>query len=292
MRRGRFVATIFLLGSVAMTAPAHGQADERVAYASVLDQSGAPVPTLATTDVIVREDNVQREIIDVTPAADPMEIALLVDNSEAAEPYIRDYREALSAFITIIANDETRARHQVSVITLAERPTIHTNYTLDLDAAIKGVQRLFAVPGSATYLLDGIIETSQGIRRRTAVRPVIVAITTEGPEYSDRNYQAVIDPLIASGTAFHVVSIGAPTNQDYDRATVLTTGSKETGGRRDTILTSTALTSKLKQVAQELTHQFKITYVRPQTLIPPERVTVSAGRPGLTVRGTPARDVR
>ena len=55
---------------------------------------------------------------------------------------------------------------------------------------------------------------------------------------------------------------------------------------RDTLLTSNGLTNKLKQVATELTHQYRVTYARPQTLIPPEQVTVTAAKPGLTVRGT------
>ena len=41
----------------------------------------------------------------------------------------------------------------------------------------------------------------------------------------------------------------------------------------------------VKQLAEELTHQYKVTYARPQTLIPPDRVTVSAAKPGLTIRG-------
>ncbi len=292
MMRGRLIAASTVLAIVATTAPARTQALQRIVYASVLDSAGAPVATLETTDVVIREDNVQREVLDVTPAADPMEIAILVDNSQAADPYIRDYREALLAFINAIAADETGVRHQVSVITLADRPTINTNYTLDLAAAAKGSQRIFAMSQSGNYLLDGIVETSQGIKKRTAVRPVIVAITTEGPELSERTYQSVLGPLRESGAAFHVIVIGARTNLDYDRTFVIDVGSRDSGGWYDNIFSGSALTGRLKQLAAELTHQFKVTYARPQTLIPPEQVTVSAGKPGLTVRGTPAREVR
>jgi len=62
-----------------------------------------------------------------------------------------------------------------------------------------------------------------------------------------------------------------------------------TGGRNDNIFTSTALSGRLKQVAAELTHQYLVTYARPNTLIPPDQVTISSARPGMTVRGTPAR---
>src|SRR5206468_1781303 len=42
---------------------------------------------------------------------------------------------------------------------------------------------------------------------------------------------------------------------------------------------------KLKEVAVELTHQNLVTYAHPDSLIPPERITVAAKRPGLTARG-------
>jgi hypothetical protein len=35
-----------------------------------------------------------------------------------------------------------------------------------------------------------------------------------------------------------------------------------------------------------------VTYARPQSLLPPERVTVTAAKPGLTVRGTPMKAER
>ena len=293
MMRGRLLAASLLIAILyAASGRIGAQAIPRAVYASALDSTGAPVANLGPADFVVREDKVAREILDVWPAADAMEIALLIDNSTAAEQYISEYRQALPAFIRALAEDETHARHQVAVITLAERPTVTADYSLDLEVPIKAVQRIFATPASATYLLDGIIETSKGISKRGAIRPVIVAITTEGPEYSDRQYQAVLEPLRASGATLHVIVVGRPTNNDHDRAAVLDMGTRESGGRYDTILTGTALTSRMRQVAAELTHQYKVTYARPQTLILPERITVSAAKPGLTVRGTPVRDLR
>jgi hypothetical protein len=66
---------------------------------------------------------------------------------------------------------------------------------------------------------------------------------------------------------------------------VLDEGPRQTGGRRDELLTSQALAAKLTQLADELTHQYKVTYGRPQSLIPPERVTVSAAKAGVVARG-------
>ena len=283
---------LLALLTLSASAVLRAQAVQRSIYASALDQNGAPVPNLGPADFLVREDKVAREILSVAPATDPMQIAVLVDNSQAADPFIRDYREAIPTFINAIAADETGAKHQIAIITLAERPTINTDYTFDMALAIKGAQRIFSISGSGTYLLDGIIETSQGIVKKGLTRPVILAITTEGPEMSDRQYMTVLEPLRASGAAFHVIVVGNPRNNNYDRSVVLDMGTRDTGGRNDTILTGTGLTNRLKQVATELTHQYRVTYARPTTLIPPEQVTIAAAKSGLTVRGTDMKTQR
>ncbi|MGE3958302.1 MAG: hypothetical protein AB7H96_16435 [Vicinamibacterales bacterium] len=278
-------ATVLLAGLAALPVILQAQAQQRIVFASALDQKGAPVPGLGPEDFVIREDKVTREVLNVVPAREPMQVALLIDNSQAADPYVRDLREATAGFIRTIGEDPTGARHEVAVITVGERPTINTDYTTDIERAIKGAQRIFAMPGTGAYLLDGIIETSRGIRKRESPRPVIVAVITAGVDLSDRVYQSVLEPLRESGAALHVVVVGRPVTADNDRMMVLDLGTRDTGGRYDTVLTGTALTPRLKELATELTHQYKVTYARPQTLIPPERVTVSAARPGIQIRG-------
>lgn len=277
--------------AVAASASPVAQAIQRSLYVSVLDRAGVPVAGLGPADFIVREDRVAREVLRVGPADEPMQIALLVDNSQAAEGYIRDYREALPAFVAAMT-EPGGPKHEVSLVALAERPTILSRYTSDRTELLKAVQRVFSLSGSAAYLLDGIIETSQGLVKRAAPRPVIVAITTEGPELSDRHFEQVLAPLEASGAALHVVSIGRPANLEHDRGVVIDRGTKESGGRYDTILLGTALTARMKEIARDLNSQYRVTYARPQTLIPPERITVSAATPGLTARGTTVRGDR
>jgi VWA domain-containing protein len=283
------IATIL----IALAAAAHtvAQSVQRSLYVSVVDKDGKPVPDLGPADFLVQEDRVTREVLTVAPANDPMQIALLVDNSQASDPFIRDYREALPAFINEMM-DAGGPRNEMALIALADRPTIFTQYTTDRTAMLKGVQRIFAMPGAATYLLDGLIETSRGITKRNTARPVIVAVTSEGPELSDRFYQQVLEPLKESGAACNILVIGRPINQEHDRAVVLDRATKDSGGRWDTILISTALTDKMKEIALDLKSQYKVTYARPQTLIPPENITVSVKRPDLTARGTPVRAER
>jgi VWFA-related protein len=254
-------------------------------YVSVVDRSGNPVDDLGPSDFVVREDNVAREILRVAPAEDPLQIALLVDNSQAAERYIRDYREAITAFVTAMTSGAPGVRNNVAIITVAERPTVNIDYSADTQQLVKGAQRIFAMPGSGSYMLDGIIETSNGVLKRRAARPVIVAVATAGPELSDRSYTQVLDRLQASGASMHVVTVGGPVSQQHDMSIALSQGTASTGGRYDDVLASTALPAKMKQLAAELTHQYRVTYARPDSLIPPEHVVVSTPRPGLTARG-------
>ena len=289
MKNQRRAASIVLLGIAAFAATVRlgAQAQERALYVSALDKSGAPVAELAPSDIIVREDGVTREVLRIAPATEPMQLAIMVDNSQAAERFIRDYREAIPAFVkAVTADTQPGGRHEIALIALGERPTILADFTVEPERVIKAAERVFAASGSGTYLLDGIIEISQGLTRRSARRPVIVAVVTEGPDLSNRHYRQVLEPLRVSGAALHLIILGSPSNLSEDRSIVIDEGPRKSGGSYSTLLLGTALTNRMKQLANELTHQFRVTYARPNRLIPPEEITVEAKRPDLTVRGT------
>jgi VWFA-related protein len=262
------------------------QALQKAMFVSVLDQAGAPVPDLGPGDFVIREDNIAREVLKVAKADEPMQVAVLVDTSQAARDDIAHIRTALPPFVAAL----TAAGNQVAIIAIGERPTVFADYTTNPANLKKGIDRIWSMRDSGTYLLDGIVEVCRGFKKREASRPVIVSITTEGPELSTLQYDQVLDPVRAAGAAFHAITLGQPSGSMSDEARnrniVLDEGPKTTGGRRDTLLTSMALADRLMQVANELTHQYRVTYARPQSLIPPERVTVAAAKPGLTARGT------
>jgi hypothetical protein len=267
------------------------QAIQRALYASALDEAGKPVPDLGPSDFIVREDNIAREVLRVEPAVEPMQIALLVDNSQAARDDIAHIRTALPAFIaTLTGGGEDGVKNEVALIAIGERPTILTPGTSSRVTLQKGIDRIWSLQGTGAYLLDGIVETSKGFKKRDARRPVIISIATEGPELSNLQHDQVLEALRDSGTAYHAITLGRPSSSLSDetrnRNIVLDEGPRVTGGRRTELLTSMALGPALAQLADELTHQYRVTFARPQSLIPPERTTVAAARPGLTVRGT------
>ena len=96
------------------------------------------------------------------------------------------------------------------------------------------------------------------------------------------------------GNFVHVVVLGPQSNDvsedSRNRSAVLDQGPRRSGGSRESLLAGSALPGSLKRLAADLKHQYRVTYARPQSLIPPERTTVSATRPGLTARGTLVKD--
>jgi hypothetical protein len=69
-----------------------------------------------------------------------------------------------------------------------------------------------------------------------------------------------------------------------NRNMVIAEGTARTGGRRDQILTPSGIAEAMPRVADELLNQYQVTYARPETLIPPEKLQVTVSRPGVTVR--------
>ena len=291
----RLAVAAYLIGSLATPERATAQAIERAMMVTVVDESGAPVQDLGVSDFIVREDNVAREVLRVNRASEPMQIALLVDTSTAARDNIAHYRTALPAFVMMLTNpSESGQKNQVAIIATGERPTLITNYTSSAIELQRGINRLWSRDDTGAYLLDSLLETSEGFAKREASRPVIVAITQEGPELSYRQYDQVLGPLRASAAAFHALVLGTPSASLSDEARsrniVLDEGTRGTGGSREQLLTPMALKGKLQQLAVLLTHQYLVTYAHPDSLIPPEHVTVTAKKPGMTARGTVVKD--
>ena len=261
------------------------QAVERTVYVSVVDGKDVAVPGLTAADFAVREDGVAREVLRVGRATDAMQIAVLADNTQAATQAIPDERKALEAFVTALHQG-----NEIALLTFGERPEILVDYTPSLPVLTAGIGRLFARPGSGSYLLQALMDVAKGLRARKATRPVVVVLLTEGEEFSNDHFQTVIEALQESGAQMHAIvrpldgATGTPTIEVRNRTFVLADGTLTTGGRRQYLLADSAFPAALASLADELKNQYRLVYARPQTLIPPERIEISVRRPDVTVR--------
>ncbi len=293
-KQGVAAASLVLLCAL----PVSAQVNERVIYASVVDDKGAPIPNVTAKDIVVREDGQAREILNVQKDSDPLQVALLIDNSVSMRDKLPDLRKAVSTFVTSL-----RPGVQLALFTLAERPTIVVNYTADHAALLQSANRLVAYE-AGNYALDGIAEAAEGLSRRSNTRSIVVVVSGTGPELSYRHYSEVIRTLRDSGASLHALLVRTPPTQDVvgvpqpapaedfgpggglDRDIVLGRMTKETGGRYEELATILSLAAKLQQLSAELSNQYRVTFARPERLIPPRSTEISARQPSIHVRGT------
>ena len=275
-----------LLFSVSLFA----QANERVLYVNAWNkETRAPITGLGPSDFAVEEDGRRREVLRVTPATSPMPIAILVDNTQASRNRISELRNAITAFAK-----ELQGTGPIAIVGVADRPTILADYTTNPKQLEDGVGKIFAMSGSGATMLDAIVEISKGLSRREEDRISIVALTAENIEFSTRHYNDVLEELGKGGAMFHAVILNTPAgmrlnDETRNLASVMDRGPREHGGTRVDVLASQAFEPKMKELALILKNQYRVVYARPQTLIPPSKIEVSATKPGMDANGSPAR---
>ncbi len=275
---------LLILAVLMPASPAWAQSEERTVYASVLDRKDAPVSGLEANAFVVRENDMAREVLRASRATGPLQIALLIDTSQAIEDHLLEIRNALQAFFK-----QMGGRHEIALIGYGERPTTLVELTKDTARLQKGIGSVFARQGSGTYLLDAIVETADAFRRREASRPHIIVFTARGPEFSERHHQTVIQALQESGATLHTLmlnrpGIGANSREEQELQMAVANGTKMTGGRREDLLTAMALDDRLRSVGTELENEYMVTYARPRTLIPPKTMEVSVKEMDVKVR--------
>jgi VWFA-related protein len=282
------VCVTALTGFAIRTTAQNRETRERALFVSAVDKDGEPVSGLGPDAFIVREDGVRREVLRVSRATEPIDIALLVDNSTAASDEITFLREALSKFVAKMSSG-----NNIAVIALADRPTILVDYTNDPKRLSDTVGRLFPMPQSGMTLLDAILETAQGLSRRETPRAVIVPVITDGIEFTNRYSNDIVAALERVDAALHIVGIGPFVYSEEhgirERSFLLSNGPARSGGQQITLLSPHGLDPAMQRLARELSSQYKVIYGRPQSLIPPERTEVSSAKTGVTMRGAPAR---
>ena len=258
---------------------------ERTMFVSAVDQKGEPVEGLGPRDFVIREDGAEREVLRVSRATEPIDIAILVDDSAASEGVMPRVREGLTSFINTMSKG-----NQIAIVAMADRPTILSDYSSNTTRLLDAVGLLWPRSQSGSTFMDSLYEVARGLERRETPRAVIVPVMTDGGDFVNRHYEQVMPEVKKAGAAIHAVTVGNFMSSDTDelrnRGRVLAEGTKDTGGQRVNLLTPMAVQSSLERLGRELSSQYKVVYGRPESLIPPEKIEVSARRPGLTMRGT------
>src|SRR5262245_17187900 len=100
---------------------------ERHIFVGVVNAKGEPAQGLTAADFVVREDDVAREVLRVSPTSQPTHLALLIDDTQEFSRVLVDMRSALDKFVVEMAG--LPKPPSMTVMTMAERPTTTVPWT-------------------------------------------------------------------------------------------------------------------------------------------------------------------
>ena len=270
----------------------------RAVYVSVTDKNGTAITDLQSTDFEVKEGGKTREIVGASAATIPLRVSLLV-----ADQGTGAFQRGLAQFMqTLLGHAEFQL---VSVVVQPEKLTDFSHEGRELSAALSRLGPRGRERGA--QLMEAIQDATRDVQH-DARRPVIVVMRLGGEAASPITGDDVRQQLRQSGAALYVISAAgaqgaAPpqaTGTDavsvqqgqmrdseladgaFNLAQVLGDGAKESGGRHDQVIATTHAQA-LQQLANELLHQYEITYVPADGVKPGEKLSVSSRRKGVTV---------
>jgi hypothetical protein len=277
-------AVLLTASTVLLGADQRGHSEQQLLVTALSDAT-TPATGLTAADFIVREDTLAREVIRVGPAPAPSHVMLLVDDSQASERSIQFLRSGLAAFIARMS--AMKPAPQLALMTFGERPTMRADFAAKPDAVQAAAARLFAVPGSGSYLLQALMDACQNLGKRSPVNPVIVVFSAEaGPEFSTTRREPVAEALKGVHASLWPIVLQTAGRMDQtpeglDRAAVLGDVVTRSGGVARTLLSNQSIEPAYEGVASLLASRYLVTYSRPDQLIPPALVEVESKRDGV-----------
>jgi VWFA-related protein len=259
-------------------------------YVTAIDRQGVPVLDLAASDFRVKEGGRAREVVRVEPATERLHVSLIVDDNGTGL-----FRSSVAQFVQRLRSEGDFA---ISIINGQALKLV--DYTADLGRLSAAVNQLGARPATPDggQLLGAIYEAARELHKREAARPVIVAMTVGGDEHNPMPAHHVLSQLRDSRAILNVFemtnSLLRPTTavsrpsqlleESININEVLGDGSRQSGGRKDEIVAATGMVQGMRQLAEEIAHQYRVSYVLPASDRPQERLEVTVTRAGVKLR--------
>ena len=266
--RGRFAGLLVALSSV--TATGLYAQNTLVFFASVVDDKGAPVSTLAVDDLKVVENGVEGKIVKVEPIDWPVKVQVLIDNGTGMDSALVQIRNGVKGFVGALPDGI-----EMSLYTTAPQPRNLVRPTMDKQAMVQGADRIVPDSGAARFI-EALNEAAARVDKdKGNYFPVVVILgstTAEGSSFVERDVQRMLQRFAERSTV-HVVmystgaqSAGAGANQTAVGDAV----AKNTGGRYDNIAAVNRLATLLPEIGAQIatsharqSQQFRLTFQRP-----------------------------
>jgi len=280
-----------LLASTASAAP---QAS-RTVYVSAFDSKNAPVPDLSVADVTIKEDGKVREVTRVEPAKAPMSIVLMLDDGGLELGAIR---QGAGQFVEAL-----QGKAEFSLVALGANNVTLVDFTPDPRTLYGALQKMLPRNSPPTRVLEALVEATEKLQQRAALRPAVVIVASEVDDFSSVRPDVVLGTIQKIGARVYYIGLGGPKTQGNkptyaaqrpgdsteDEAVrknaVLGAAPKNSGGRSEHALQPSGIVGTMKQFASELGSQYAVTYT---TDTSDAKLSVETKRKGVKLRA-PAR---
>ena len=253
-----------LLGVTALlglfTIPVFGQDSKddvfavRTVVVAVSQGESTSVPGLGRGDFKVLERGIERDVVEVDATGLQPEIILLVDTSAGFVGQVPPLRRALESFVGAAAGS-----NKMTIYEFGGRPRILAGPTNDAAALMAAVKGIHIQRQEASYLLDAIVETAEGLgksERAEGDEVHVVIVTGTGPEYSHNHRDRAKEVGARPDTVYRIVIYDSGSDQDFRRRgeieDVLNHLKEETGGDLTRVIAATGLEGALESLATEL----------------------------------------
>lgn len=244
------------------------------------DASGAPVPDLLPSDIVMIEAKARATVLKVEPHPIPVKLTVAVDNGAFSVDMLAHYRTGLSRMLDTLPGDM-----EVTLITTAPQPRMVVRPTTDRVAIRRGITG-FATEEAQPRFTDALVEYSKRLEEelrfgsQEAYIPLLLMVSTtanEAANYQVSEIQRALEFLVARRSRVVVVMmstrsgsvIGDLNNNRQSLIAIPTT--KITGGRYEALSVSNRLLTLLPEIGQEIaalhrkhSNQVLVTVQRPE----------------------------
>ena len=250
---------------------------------TVFDQRGRILDDLEREDFQLLDDGHPTPIINFVPDSAPINVLLLLDSSGSLRDEIHGIRKAALRFAGSFTKED-----RISVIAFSDEIIVLSPWTNQVRRLKRGLRKLKR--GYRTAIYDALQETIQTHFSRVSGRRVIILLTDGLDNESTTAYNDVMRILIESQTTLYIVSrtrLVQPKVSDSERVDFLNSVMREvlqdegdfvddyfkkketamvnlaesTGGRALFPEQLEELGAHYQQVAQELKHQYLLTFL-------------------------------
>jgi hypothetical protein len=247
----------------------------RTVFVTVTDSNRAPVTDLAPADFAVSEGGKSRDVVKAEPAKSRMRTTVMID-----ERLLGDGSTRTGVFDFIKRLQPTS---EFALITVGLRNQTVVDYTSDLELFVAAINKLPVNPGAISNFSESVLEVTRKLTRQRAERPVIVAVAipAANEETNSAFVSDTLNSLRQSGAQMHVVTL---TPRAGGSGQILDDGAKQSGGRRLDVNVTTAIPRALQQIADDLSAQYRLTYMLPNGVKPDKKVSISVTKKGIMLR--------